>query len=194
MALNCNWGNTPAYKMLKPIWDSIENPEGKPFRDIDEWKAQPDVVHMLDTLMCGSGMFGPPLSTVFSMVRLWAITNENAPEFYGRMRTWETLIGTTILSRMGQYDPDTQVYTEPPEGESFSLSPWIISRFVGYSCNWGESTRTEWVKYLRQQPEVKKYTAAYVNENINMYAKAYSDYVDLSVDPTQELIDAFVDA
>lgn len=187
MTLNCNWGDTPAFKMLKPIWDSIEAPEGKSFRDIDEWKAQPDVVHMLDTLLCAPGMFGPPLSNVFMLVRLWTLTEKNAPEFYGRMRTWETLIDTTMLMRMGQYDPDTQVYTQPPKGESFPLSPWIISNFVGYSCNWGEDTRTEWVKFLRQQPEVKKYTTAYIKENIDMYANEYNDSVEESVRKSVQL-------
>ena len=27
MPLTCNWGDTPAYKMLKPIWDSIDTPD-----------------------------------------------------------------------------------------------------------------------------------------------------------------------
>lgn len=180
MPLTCNWGNTPAYATLAPIWNSITLTDKTEFRDEDEWKNQPAIIHFLDDLLVGPTIMGPPFSWIFSMVRLWKLTEDNAPEFYGRMRTWETLIENAIIYNVGTYDPATGVYT-PPESKADwnSLSPWMVAQFIGYSCNWGEQSRKEWVKSLREQPEVEKYTAKYVNECVEKFAEEYRNDPDV---------------
>ncbi len=176
MALNVHWGSTPAYKMLKPIWDSIDVPKDVSLWDTPEWEAQPEIVQVLDRLMRQEGFIGTPMSTVLMMTGVWEITEDNVKEVYGRMRTWETLSGTTMLSGLGNYDTETGTYTEPEsEDRGYPMSAWILSQFIGYSANWGRKNRTEWVKWVQVQPEGKPYTSRHIKDMIYMYVEAYVD-------------------
>jgi hypothetical protein len=166
--------------MLKPLWDSIDVPEDVSLWDTPEWEAQPKIVQMLDCLMRQEGFIGTPMSSVLMMTGMWDITEDNVAEVYGRMRTYETLAETTMLNGVGDYDPETDTFTSPESiTKGYPLSPWVLSQFIGYSANWGRKSRTEWVKWMREQPEGKPYTAKHIKDTIDMYAKAYTDAMSL---------------
>lgn len=195
MPLNCNWGDTPAYKMLKPIWDSIDTPEGKSLWDTPEWDAQPGIVQVLDNLMHGPSIMGPPFASVMYLTGIGKVTEDNVAEMYGRMRTFEAFVGRPCLDNVGTYDEDTGVYTVPKGREDDThLSPWMLSMFIGYSANWGRKNLTEWVKWMRTQPEGKIYTAKHVRDTIETHKAVYLLWDSEHNDPTQNEVDAFLSA
>lgn len=179
MPLDCNWGNTPAFQMLKPIWDSIDTPDDTDCRSTDEWKAQADIVHLIDTLLM-DGMWVPNIVCIHMCVGLSSITEDNVAEVYGRMLAWEELTDNRLFRNIGVYDEKWNTYTPCAEGErGNSLSPWMLSQFVGYETNWGNESRTEWVRGKRKSgDDFGRYTAAWINKIIDKYADEYRAWDD----------------
>lgn len=175
MPLYCDWADTPAYKMLRPIWDGIDTPgDGTSVWDTEDWKRQPPIVRMLDELAHGPGFMGPPFPHVLMLTGTPAVTDDNVAEVYGRMRAFEDFVERPILSSVGTYDEDTGIYTPPQVfGEGTHLSPWMLSMFIGYSTNHSRRTRTEWVKWMRMQPEAERFTAKYVNSVVDTHKDEY---------------------
>lgn len=179
MPLDCNWGNTPAFTMLKPIWDSIDRDEDTNFRATDAWKAQPALVHLLDALLM-DGMWVPNIVCVNMCVGQSSITEDNVAEVYGRMRTWEELTDSRLFRNIGTYDEKSNTYTPCAEDErGNSLSPWMLSQFIDYRTNWGNESRTEWVRGKRKSgDEFGRYTTAWINGLIDKYADEYRAWDD----------------
>ena len=183
MALNCDWGQTPAFSILKPLWDSDA--------DMNE---QPPLVQLLDGLMTVN-MWVPNICCVHMATMMPSITQDTIAEVYGRMRTWETFHEKVMFANVGEYDPSTDKYTEPEDSrKGFPLSPYMLSLFIGYKTNWDSMTRAKWVKSMRETPEFGKFTIKHVNATVGMYADAYTKWDSEHNDPTQNNIDAFLNA
>jgi hypothetical protein len=165
MALTCDWGQTPAYSILKPLWDSKA-----------DMKEQRPIVQLLDGLMEVS-MWVPNICMVHMSTYMPSITDKTVAEVYGRMRTWETFHETCMFRNVGEYDPSTDTYTEPEEPKrGYPLSPWVLSQFVGFRTNWDSMTRVKWVTHNRKAgDEFGRFTIKWVNDTIDMYAQAYVD-------------------
>ena len=174
MPLTCNWGDTPAYKMLKPIWDGIDTPKDMTVWDTQDWERQPPIVRVLDNLMHGPSIMGPPFASVLMLTGIGKVTEDNVAEMYGRMRAYEVFVGYPCLNNVGTYDEATGIYTPPQKSdEATHLSAWMVSMFVGYSANWGHKTLNEWVKWMRSQPEAEKYTAKHVRDTVETHKAVY---------------------
>ena len=184
MALTCDWGQTPAYSILKPLWDSKA--------DMNE---QPAMVQLLDSLM-SVNMWVPNICYVHMSTYMPSITDKTVAEVYGRMRTWETFHGKCMFTNVGEYDPATDTYTEPESRDmGYPLSPWMLSQFVGFRTNWDSMARAKWVTHNRKAgDEFGKFTIKWVNDTIDMYAQAYTDWDSEHNDSTQNAVDAFLNA
>lgn len=196
MPLTCNWGDTPAYKMLKPIWDSIDTPDvTTTVWETPEWEQQPPIVQLLDNIMHGESFMGPPFASVLMLTGIGKVTEDNVAEMYGRMRTFEVFVGRPCLNNVGTYDENTGVYTAPDKpNKGTHLSAWMLSMFIGYSANWGHKTLNEWVKWMRTQPEGGIYTAKHVRDTVEVHKAVYLLWDSERNDPTQNDIDAFLNA
>lgn len=173
MALTCDWGKTPAYSVLKPLWDSKA--------DMNE---QPAMVQLLDSLMSVQ-MWMPNICYVHLSTYMPSITEETIAEVYGRMRTWETFHGRCMFTNVGEYDPATHTYTEPESRDKgYPLSPWMLSQFIGFRTNWDSMARAKWVTQNRKAgDEFGRFTVKWVNDTIDMYAQAYTDWdIEQSLD------------
>ena len=155
MTLNVHWAKTPAYALLKPIWDTIDGPKDTSMWNMPEWEQQPPIVQVLDSIMRYEGPMGTPMSTILMFTGVWTIDSTNVATVWSRMRTFETFTGQICLNNVGEYDPITDMYTLPEKGQTNPLSPWMLSMFIGYSANWGNKNDKEWIAWLLRQSECK---------------------------------------
>lgn len=181
MTLNVHWGDTPAFALLKPIWDTIDVPEDKSMWETPEWDEQPMIVQLLDSLMRSNGFMGTPMSTILMLTGTWTITADNVASVWGRMRTYETFTTECCLTNVGKYDPVRNTYTPADKGCTHPLSPWMISMFVGYSANWGDKNDKEWIAWMRKQEECADVSEHAIRKAMKDFTSEYntvmSEYV-----------------
>ena len=83
----------------------------------------------------------------------WEITEENAPEFYARIKMMEKLDGTLLNGKD----------TETGEIKPVPITPANVKRIIGLKVNVAPMTRLQWVKKLtkrRMEELAKEYKEA----------------------------------
>jgi hypothetical protein len=76
-------------------------------------------------------------------VDLGAITEENAGEFFARVRMWETVFGSFLIR--------AEVDGKRPEGAAAFITESEVRSHIGLSCNVTSVSRAKWLKKLTRE-------------------------------------------